>query len=127
MSANSRKRFCVVANIGIVRIRKSVEAVVACDAVQTNQALRFRQRQRTPEHGIHIAEDSSVCADTERQRHNRNDCESRTIAQSSQAVPDVLQQWIEETGAANVAASLFGESDASESPHGGFTGVIRGH
>jgi hypothetical protein len=63
--------------------------------VNGDKLTGIRKRKRIQQHAVDDGEQRSVCADAERQREDRDESESRILAQDADAVSDVVPQFIE--------------------------------
>ena len=80
----------------------SAGGLVACDH---DEPVAIPYRQGSQDDGVHHAEHSGVDPDTQAERDNRREREARRSAQHPQAVPDVLQERVEE-GASSALGNL---------------------
>ena len=59
------------------------------------EVLGLRNIQRVQDQRVHHAEDDGVCADSQRERCDRNDCESGRFTQHAEAEAYILQEIFE--------------------------------
>src|SRR5882757_3006299 len=98
-----RKNLLMQSNLLPKRIRQcrlvvgdgDAESAVAIFYLHTGQPLRMRHRQAPQTHRIDQLKNSSVRADTQRQRQNCSKPKSPTLPQSPQSKSHILQQRLE--------------------------------
>ena len=93
-------------------------------AVEPNEAVCIRERERAEDDGIDDAEDGGVGADAERECQDRDDGKGRIFAESAEGVAEILGEVVEECGDWTlVARGVMDEGDVAEFAVGGFVGM----
>ena len=92
--------------------------VAACAAhvgdADARELRRPRDGQRSQAHGIHDLEDGGRRADAEREREDRDECESRAPAQQPGGVAQVLRESGEPDAAVQIPGDLLHDHDVAE-------------
>ena len=91
--------------------------------LEQHEPLRIRDRERPQHHRVEDSERRRRGADPQPERQHRNDRETGITAEHPGAVPQVLEESVEEAEATLVAIGLFHSFDGAESPAGGSASI----
>src|SRR5215467_3065384 len=82
--------------------------------LQHHQLFWLLNRQHAQHHGINRTEDSGVGTDPKRQRSNYDCRKSRSFAQHTSGITQVLKKGLDEMKAAGFTVSFFGLGNAAK-------------
>src|SRR5215469_10346582 len=87
--------------------------------------MRIRQRLDHP--SVDVAEDRSVCADSQSQREDNRERKARTSPQLPRSVANVLSNLLQPGPAPGIAGFFLEECRVAEGAHGGVAGFFAAH
>ncbi len=100
---------------------------VACAPFEENELSRVGDGERAEHDGIDEAKDGGVGADAESEGEDGDGGKSRRVAQGTEGVAEVLQEFVDPDGSPDGARVFFHARDVAEFAEGGVASVLGRH